>query len=105
MQNDFTMSKELGASADDYVSSFLKTRISRKEVEKGVVDQLKVQMMWLEAPGKMPRVVHQKHPRKRLSSRQKKSLKLYQIPKEHQKLVVALYFFLNQLFSLAHHLC
>ena len=84
-QEGFSLSKELGTSADEYVSSFLKTRISRKEVDKGTIEQLKVQMMWLEAPGKMSKVVNQKHPRKRLSLRQKKSLKLYQIPKEHQK--------------------
>ena len=52
------------------------------------MDQLKLQMMWLDAPGKTPKVVnHAKQPRKRLSSRQKKAMKLYQIPKEHQRLV------------------
>ena len=81
------IAQRLGATADEYVSSFLTTRISRKEVDRGVVDQLKVQMMWLEAPSKVPKVTtnHEKRPRKRLSSRQKKGLKLYQIPKDHQK--------------------
>ena len=57
-----------------------------------MVEQLKVQMMWLEAPGKTKKTktnthttMQQQHHRKRLSSREKKKLKLYEIPREQQK--------------------
>lgn len=82
-------SKRLGTSPVDYISSFLKTHISHKEAER--VNQLKVQMVWLEAPPQKGKITNlDKRPRKRLTSRWKKELKLYQIPREHQKLVPGL---------------
>ena len=50
---------------------------------------MKVQMIWLEPPGKggtrASVASGSGHPRKRLSSRQKKELGLYDIPKEKQR--------------------
>lgn len=71
------------------MAGFLKTSIARKEVEKtAIMEQLKVQMIWLEAPGRVTKVTsHTKQPRKRLSSRQKKKLKLYDIPKDQHKYI------------------
>ena len=87
--SDFSLYQRLGtASSEEYVSSFLRSRLAQKR--KGVVDQMKVQMMWLEGPGKGGRdVSRMNQPRKRLSSRKKRELGLYQIPKDKQRFLYA----------------
>ena len=74
-------------SAEEYVSSFLSSRLEGKE--KRAVEQMKVQMIWLEPPGRGPTATNTSGQlRKRLSSRQKKELGLYEIPKEKQRYCV-----------------
>lgn len=78
--------QKLQESPDRFVASFLQRRLSKRDLSRGAVEKLGVQMMWLDAPGKPQKAVDlSKQPRKKLSSRQKKAMKLYQIPKEQQK--------------------
>ena len=81
----FGVYKELKEDANQFVSSFIQTRLSQGELAKGTMDQLKVNTMWLAGSGKAKRPA--KPLRRKLSSRQKKALRLYEIPKECQKSV------------------
>ena len=82
--SSFILFKELKEDANQFVSGFLQTRLSQRELGKGTMDQLKVNTMWLTGAGKKR---SSKPSRRKLSARQKKALKLYEIPKECQKLV------------------
>lgn len=67
------------------MASFLQTHLPEKGKE-GVIDQMKVQMVWLDHPGKKVKPLPGPGPpRKKLSSREKKRLGLYAIPKEKQR--------------------
>ena len=61
----------------------------------GLLGQLRVQAMLLNPPYKTPKVTTPYRPPKKLSSRQKREMKIYEIPKEQQ--VYELYLPLHEL--------
>ena len=61
----------------------------------GLLGQLRVQTMLLNPPYKVPKVTTPYRPPKKLSSRQKREMKIYEIPKEQQ--VYKLYLPLHEL--------
>ncbi len=59
--------------------------MKRKELEGGLMTQLRVQTLLLDPPYKPPKIVDTHRPPRRLTAKQKRTMKLYEIPKDQQK--------------------
>ena len=56
-------------------------------MKAGLLPQLRMQTMLLDQPYKTPKVVDSHRPPKRLSAKEKRQMKIYDIPKKDQKYV------------------
>lgn len=83
------------ASPEQFIEAFLSSRVDSRKMKSGLLGQLRLQTMLLNPPYKTPKVTTPYRPPKKLSSRQKREMKIYEIPKEKQ--VYELYLPLHEL--------
>ncbi len=81
----FSFQKELTEDPEGFVKSFLEARVRKKDLDGGLMKQLQLQTLLLNPPCKPPKIVDPHQPPKRLTARQKRAMKLYDIPKDQQK--------------------
>jgi ribonuclease P protein subunit POP4 len=83
------------ASPEQFIEAFLSSRVDSRKMKGGLLGQLRLQTMLLNPPYKTPKVTTPYRPPKKLSSRRKREMKIYEIPKEKQ--VYELYLPLHEL--------
>lgn len=86
----------LADSPEKFVEAFLSSRVDSRKMKGGtLLGQLRLQTMLLNPPYKTAKVTTPYRPPKKLSSRLKREMKIYEIPKEKQ--VYDLYLPLHEL--------
>lgn len=61
--------------------------MSQRDLEGGKMDRLRLQALLLNPSYKPPKIVDIHRPAKRLTAKQKRAMKLYEVPKDQQKWV------------------
>lgn len=82
-------------SPERFIEAFLSSRVDSRKMKAGLRGQLRLQTMLLDPRYKAARVTTPYRPTKKLSSRQKREMKIYDIPREQQ--VYELYLPLHEL--------
>lgn len=72
-------------SSEQFIESFISSRVGDRNKRSGdLMGKLHLQTMLLDPPVKHPRPSHRNQPR-RLSAREKKRLKLHELPRDQQQ--------------------
>ena len=82
-------------SPEKFIEAFLSSRVEGRKMKGGLLGQLRIQTMLLNHPYKAPKVTTPYRSIKKLSARQKREMKIYDIPKDQQ--VYELYLPLHEL--------
>ncbi len=76
--------QSLDTKPDKFIEAFLSNRVEPLKLKSGLISQLKMQTMLLDKAYKSPKIVDSHRPIKRLSAREKRRLKIYDIPTKKQ---------------------
>ena len=79
-----THTQSLNTKPDKFIEAFLSNRVEPLKLKTGLIPQLKMQTMLLDKAYKSPKIVNSHRPIKRLSTREKRRLKIYDVPKKKQ---------------------
>ena len=80
----------VGTTSSHFISSFIESCVEKKKIDEGVERQLQTQVILLDPPQRPHKEKSSQliPPRcRRLNAKQKRQLKLFEIPKEEQKCV------------------
>ena len=75
----------LQGTPEKFIEAFLSSRVDARKTKEGLLGQLRLQTMLLNPPYKSPKMAAPHRPIKKLTARQKREMKVHDIPKEKQE--------------------